>query len=156
MHHTKPSATRTINIKRGDPTTAVAIQWQTETHDELWKKYREKYPDGVCTNTFRKLKPKQIRVCPWRSCLCPHCIEGKEAENILEMRRREIHKLCTIIVMDFSSKFLTPLSSEETQNQWFDKEGINDLVLVLYWKENGIVRTCNLETLSLHVSSTSY
>ncbi len=107
--------------------------------------------------TFKKYKPFFIRPFQKRECCCPTCIDffkskGEERSQLevkykehLDMmhtqffyykeKMTEIREDEAMVLMDFGGGFLLPSAQYETSVEYFKKRKVNDLVVVLIFKD---------------------
>lgn len=64
------------------------IHYRTVPVFELWEKYKKAVANPMGYHTFRRVRPYQVKPARNRTCLCPHCVSGKEASNELQQAEK--------------------------------------------------------------------
>jgi len=90
----RKSTTQTICIQK-KPELYVPILWQQRSTIDIWKSYVNeplelnwKY---VCYETFKSLKPKQVKTQRKYTGLCCHCQTGIQTLNMLKISHQQFH-----------------------------------------------------------------
>jgi hypothetical protein len=139
------------------------IRWLSISESKLYDRYRSEcfYQNHtpVGKQTFLKLKPFNIRRRKFVNGLCSICISHyfalaqdrnhrstTEYIQHKEIKDHQFQKFKSVvqnlqgnemlIVLDFGSIVPIPLTRNEMTNDWWNKDGVNDLIFVIFKKEN--------------------